>query len=356
MPYIAALPAGQGAGQGPVEVLIGRIELLFAILLDAQGRLWRRHECGQEPCPHAARGWIPSQGWTGDDGRVAPQLDIFDVPVDGITFTRYTTPGRHFEHAARGLSVKSVLGGVEEFRIEHGLHKVQPDQLLVINSGQRYGSQATAAAPEMETYCVSFGQRLLGEVYRACSAPLRNLLDDPAASGKAPELVETIYAPHTGLLPLVGRTRQLLGEHPSSLELEETALHLLERLLCQDDGLHAHSLQLGIQNPRLRRETLQRLFRARDTMLARGGGSLSEWAEVACLSRFHFLRLFKRVFQSTPGQYLIGLRLDHARRELRASRRSILEVALNAGFQSASQFSTAFRRHFGVSPRQWRQG
>jgi len=67
------------------------------------------------------------------------------------------------------------------------------------------------------------------------------------------------------------------------------------------------------------------------------------------------LRQLERLFRSQLGRgvhaHYLTLRLAHARRLLRETSHSILDIALASGFASASQFSRAFRRAFGVSPR-----
>jgi transcriptional regulator GlxA family with amidase domain len=71
------------------------------------------------------------------------------------------------------------------------------------------------------------------------------------------------------------------------------------------------------------------------------------------------LRQLERSFQDQLGrgvhEHYLALRLGRSRQLLRETSLSILEVALAAGFASASQFSRAFRRTFGFSPRESRQ-
>lgn len=67
------------------------------------------------------------------------------------------------------------------------------------------------------------------------------------------------------------------------------------------------------------------------------------------------LRQLERSFQSQLGrgvhEHYLTLRLGRSRQLLRETSLSILEVALAAGFASASQFARAFRREYGMTPR-----
>ncbi len=71
------------------------------------------------------------------------------------------------------------------------------------------------------------------------------------------------------------------------------------------------------------------------------------------------LRQLERSFQSQLGrgvhEHYLTLRLGRSRQLLRETSLSILEVALAAGFASASQFSRAFRRAYGITPRDARR-
>jgi AraC family transcriptional regulator len=83
---------------------------------------------------------------------------------------------------------------------------------------------------------------------------------------------------------------------------------------------------------------------------------LSELAEVAETSRFHFARLFRECMGVPPHQYLMQQRIEKAKLLLRASRHSVHEVASATGFANASHFTKAFRRIVGVSPTGWKAG
>ncbi|MGY0217683.1 GlxA family transcriptional regulator [Endozoicomonadaceae bacterium StTr2] len=73
------------------------------------------------------------------------------------------------------------------------------------------------------------------------------------------------------------------------------------------------------------------------------------------LSRRHLERLFKKHLQTLPSRYYLQLRMEKARRLLRMTEQPVLQVGLSCGFTSASHFSTAYRNHFGLTPREERK-
>jgi AraC family transcriptional regulator len=82
---------------------------------------------------------------------------------------------------------------------------------------------------------------------------------------------------------------------------------------------------------------------------------LSQLAEVARLSPFHFSRVFKQSFGLPPLRYVTSRRIERAK-TLLAGEHSITQVGLAVGFGETSSFTTAFRRHTGVTPTVFRRG
>ncbi|MHB0776744.1 GlxA family transcriptional regulator [Halomonas sp. WWR20] len=76
-----------------------------------------------------------------------------------------------------------------------------------------------------------------------------------------------------------------------------------------------------------------------------------ELAEHLGISRRQLERLFKKHLQAVPSRYYLNLRLQEARRLLRETERAVGDIALATGFSSGAHFSTAYRNHFGISPR-----
>ncbi len=87
----------------------------------------------------------------------------------------------------------------------------------------------------------------------------------------------------------------------------------------------------------------------------RSPATIGEASEAAGYSLFHFCRLFSQVVRQTPYEYLMRRRLSEAALELRASHRSVLDIAIEYQFISAAGFSRAFKRLFGLRPSQMRQ-
>ncbi len=83
--------------------------------------------------------------------------------------------------------------------------------------------------------------------------------------------------------------------------------------------------------------------------------TLDRLAGVACLSPYHFHRIFRAMVGEPLGQHVQRVRLETAVVQLQTSDRSVLEIALDAGYESAAAFARAFEQRFGVPPSQCRR-
>ena len=77
-------------------------------------------------------------------------------------------------------------------------------------------------------------------------------------------------------------------------------------------------------------------------------------AQEAGYSTFHFSRLFKRATGVPPSRYLIRLRTERARRLLRETTKSIIEIGLEVGYTNPSHFAQIFRQEVGSTPSEYR--
>ena len=78
--------------------------------------------------------------------------------------------------------------------------------------------------------------------------------------------------------------------------------------------------------------------------------SLTEVAALACLSCYHFHRIFTAVTGESPGEMQRRLRLERAAVALRYGQAPVTSVALAAGFASSQAFAKAFRKQFAMTP------
>ena len=84
--------------------------------------------------------------------------------------------------------------------------------------------------------------------------------------------------------------------------------------------------------------------------------SLDVLAEVACISPYHFHRIFTAYTGESVNQYTKRLRLERAANQLlQSKRKTISDIAIESGYDSLTAFSKAFRQHYKISPSVYRQ-
>lgn len=82
--------------------------------------------------------------------------------------------------------------------------------------------------------------------------------------------------------------------------------------------------------------------------------TLDDLAAVAHISKYHLVRAFKASTGLPPHAYLQQIRLRRAATALRQTSAPVEQVAHECGYRSTSQFTAAFRRHYGQSPARYR--
>jgi len=79
-------------------------------------------------------------------------------------------------------------------------------------------------------------------------------------------------------------------------------------------------------------------------------------SQYACISEFHFQRLFRAYLGETVSQYILHRRLELAAKEIVDDKsQRITDIAISSGFETHSAFSRAFKKQFTISPSEFRK-
>jgi AraC-like DNA-binding protein len=145
-----------------------------------------------------------------------------------------------------------------------------------------------------------------------------------------------------------------LAEAPSS-ELEERYLLLARSLLLCYEDIRRQMARIPATRASTRTEMLRRAARGREFLHAQASRpvTLGDAARAACLSSYHFHRVFTAAFGESPHSYLTGLRLERAK-QLLTQGLPVTEVCGAVGFESLGSFSALFRKRVGVPPSRFR--
>lgn len=83
--------------------------------------------------------------------------------------------------------------------------------------------------------------------------------------------------------------------------------------------------------------------------------SLKDYAKLCNRSLSSFKRDFLAVYKINPGHWLLSKKLDYSNHLLLSSDKTINDISFESGFENTTHFSRAFKKHFGLSPSQFRQ-
>jgi AraC family transcriptional regulator len=257
------------------------------------------------------------------------------------------------------LSLKSVIAGCAVWQAGGRRFAVHEHCFLVLNDRQHYTIDIQAGPPTT-TFCLFFARGFVEDIWRATIQSDALLLDAPQVpSNDAPAgFFERLEPASSPVLAKVRRLHQTLRHpHLDTQTWDESFQAVAAELVNAQRAVVHAATKLPAARASTRMELCRRLLRGRDLLLSAWDQPLrlQEIAAGACLSPYHFHRAFTRLFGRTPHQLLTDYRLERVSALLEQSNRSILELCLEAGFQSPASFSTLFRRRYGMSPREYRR-
>ena len=98
---------------------------------------------------------------------------------------------------------------------------------------------------------------------------------------------------------------------------------------------------------------LERLRSARQALEAQflGPPKIADLARAVGLNEAKLMRAFKQIYGATIFDFAQQLRMDLAKKLIETTDLSVTEIALEVGYEYSSNFTTAFKRHFGITPK-----
>jgi AraC family transcriptional regulator len=158
------------------------------------------------------------------------------------------------------------------------------------------------------------------------------------------------------LLSLTGEIIRELRDETSSggLKMDALAVELIGTLARDHAEVSPSRRPVALAKGTLDRRRLDRVLQYIDAHLD-ADISVTDLAEAACFSLFHFVRAFHLAMGRPPHAYVSERRLDRARHMLAYSDNALVEISSSCRFSSQANFTKAFTRATGVSPGRYRQ-
>lgn len=271
------------------------------------------------------------------------------------TLIMNATVSQNWRPDIRGpLTLFLNLRGTSHCAVEGYRVPINEDVFFISNPGQRYSLEIDSITP-VETFNLHFGDGFLEQALASLTLPSEQLLADPQRQALDFAFANRLYPRDEAFTAWLRHMRQLDLNGAHSQALEASMLELLLQLLSLQDGIRQEIRRLPALKQGTRSELHLRLNRARDQLMSTSDNlSLDQLADTACLSKYHFLRLFKSAYGVTPHQFQLRLRMDKARSLLTRTGLSIQEIAWALGYDDPAVISRQFRSQIGVYPSQYR--
>jgi AraC family transcriptional regulator len=266
------------------------------------------------------------------------------------------TTSEHRPDIKGTLSLFSNIKGESVASAEHYKVQIPEDYFFISNNKQEYSLDIETNKP-IETFNIHFSESLLQDMSNALQKNHTALLDDTSTGQPALSFYNKLYRKDETFNRIVFTIRHKAAtQELSDMELEELLTDLLLHLIEQNTDIGKQVNTLDAEKLSTREELYRRLIRATDYMAAHYARtvSLDELAGIACLSKFHFMRMFKAVFRQSPYQYITSLRMQEAGKLLRFSSFEIQHIAAIVGYDNNSSFSRVFLKQMKRTPLEYR--
>lgn len=256
------------------------------------------------------------------------------------------------------ISLFLNLQGTSRCSVEGRTVSVPQDYFFVSNRFQPYTLENESRQP-VETFNIHIGEVFSEGVLSALLTPADTILNNGLQQKSITVAFHNqLYRKDERFLRIVEGLKALKEEASFNKFLfEERMTALLQYLLAQHRDLLQQVAKLPAIKQSTRLEVYRRLSHALDHLHAHAADTvdLDALAASACLSKYHFLRLFKQAYGLSPYQYWQGLRLEKARHLLRYTSLPVEDIAFTLGFETSNSLSRLFHQRLKMYPTQYRQ-
>jgi len=190
-----------------------------------------------------------------------------------------------------------------------------------------------------------------------CIRPSLVLLDPMTPNGDGFGMLEAMRLDERlRTIPVIVLTAQVLTQPDMARLNEESAAILIKGVFTAEEMLiHIKQALAGGKKPGgatrcIVRKTMAYIHEHYSEPLARDA-----LANIAAVSSRHLTRCFNAEVHIPPITYLNRYRIREAKRLLRGSEKSIIEIARAVGFSNHAYFDVVFRREVGLAPSDYRQ-
>jgi AraC family transcriptional regulator len=254
------------------------------------------------------------------------------------------------------LSLFMNINGRSRCSVDKYSVSIPEDYYFITNKDEHYSLEIEAGASS-ETFNVHFADNMVENIYMDLITASEKLLDNPYQQGAPVLFFNKLYPKDDRLKAIILQIKNTHSKiKPNPILLEEQLILLVVYLLEVHFSVMRQLEALPALKRATRAEIFKRLSASLDYLYMQYDQELSldKLAEIACMSKFHFLRLFKFTYKVTPYQFMLMLRLEKAKKLLKETYLPVQDIALQLGFENHSSFSRLFYQKNNCWPIEFR--
>lgn len=284
--------------------------------------------------------------------------------VDSLTVDRFSNEIYHsklsrlvdFSYESN-FTIKYCARGRESYQVNGRSRHVDENKYMVLNRGNEVLTDTTRFS---EGISVFLEYEVINDTYHNLHRSEQMLLDDPLYDGSDIAFFEHVYPADDDLGIFLDRIHRYSGQSFGNGKIQLSPLfyyNLAEHLIRSQFNVRQKIDSIQRVKESTSKEIYRRILTAREFIDENYDQNfhLEEAAQVACMSKYHFLRSFNDAFNVTPFEYHRRIRMRRARKLLKSGNYNVTEVSREMGFNNLSTFSKSFKKYFGMTPSQVRR-
>lgn len=220
--------------------------------------------------------------------------------------------------------------------LTHQAHYHQSATIKIIPNGAFTLKTTGGNPPDLSLFCADFRYDKRAELFNNLPDVIRLNIKEARLSPLLEILQQEAEAHKMGAANIINALLNVL-------------LTLLVRTYLQQDNAQLGGLLHGLRDKRLYQVISNIILSPEQNW------KMDSLCQLANLSKAQLIRLFNQQIGTSPHHFVNHIRLQKAAELLKQSQQSILDIALNCGFQSETNFGKAFKKYYQLTPGQYRK-
>lgn len=253
----------------------------------------------------------------------------------------------HGETTFSNIAAKFVVRGKESYIINNKKFQVKQGEYIIGNNNQ---FSEVSISENTVGLCIDISNEIISEI-------LESVFNNPDLKEfilTDKFLINKYNSEHTNLGHKLNHlSASVLTQRSDGLLCNELFYSVGESIVHDQALVFEQLSKLNYKKQEVNEEVFRSLLKVKYYMdeCFLDAINLDDLVQVAHISKYAFIRLFKTTFGITPYHYILTKRLIYAKSQL-IKGETVFDVAIKSGFADTPSFSKAFKQHFGIAPSQ----